>query len=283
MFFRDKVQHIRDTKPLIQMSPQSTSDFIPIDSPREDYLPSFESDVQLNLVTRQYNVQEIGDIILLEHEDFIADNDFISSKEFNTFLCQHKGKKIRDVMKEKIEEEKILKLQEEVHLAMREMTPENGRQLLKDVGVLIYSGWDMRSALLFDSFHRKHDPTRQIMPDEVDKIFMGSGYDPDQKALMLWALYPKEKRPILVDTIQAFGHLLVQQARNTDPRNTTRLNLDVAKLNQDQTEFLARENNTYKGLYEKAIEEIQKLQEQFLQQAPVIGNDQLDTMLQTNQ
>lgn len=105
--FRDRAQPIRDTDPLIQMSPQSTSDFIPIDLPREDYPPSFESDVQLNLVTGQYNVQEIGDIRLLEHEDFIVDNDFISSKEFNTFLCQHKRMQIRDVMKGKIEEEKI--------------------------------------------------------------------------------------------------------------------------------------------------------------------------------
>lgn len=94
------------------------------------------------------------------------------------------------------------------------------------------------------------------MPDEFDKIFMGSGYDLDQNALMFLALYSKEKRPILVDTDQAFGHLMIQQARKTDPRITARLNLDVVKLNQDQTEFLVRENNTYKGLYEKATKEI---------------------------
>lgn len=153
--FRDRVQQIRDTEPLIQMSPQSTSDFIPIDSPREDYFPGFESDVQLDLMAGQYNVQEIGDIRLLEHEDFIADNDFISSKEFNTFLCQHKGIQIRDIMKEKTEEKKVQILQEEVDQSMREMTPKKGRQLLNNAGVLIYSGWDMRSAFLFDNFLRK--------------------------------------------------------------------------------------------------------------------------------
>lgn len=103
------------------------------------------------------------------------------------------------------------------------------------------------------------------MPDEVEKIFMGLGYDLDQKALMLWALYLKDKRPILVNTDQNFGHLMIQQAGKIDPRITAKMNLDVAKLNQDQTDFLVRENNTYKGLYEKATEEIQKLQEQLLQ------------------
>lgn len=38
---------------------------------------------------------------------------------------------------------------------MREMTPEKGRQLLKEAGVLLYSGWDMNSALLFDGFLKK--------------------------------------------------------------------------------------------------------------------------------
>lgn len=38
---------------------------------------------------------------------------------------------------------------------MEEMTPEKGRQLLKEVGVLLYSRWDMNSALLFDSFLKK--------------------------------------------------------------------------------------------------------------------------------
>lgn len=48
------------------------------------------------------------------------------------------------------------------------------------------------------------------MPKEIDKLFIGSEYDPDQKALLQWAIYPKDKRPILVDTEEAFGHLMVQ-------------------------------------------------------------------------
>lgn len=89
----------------------------------------------------------------------------------------------------------------------------------------------MRSTLLFDGFLKKQDPNKQIMLEEIDKIFMGSGYDPDQKALIIWALYLKEKRPILVDTDQVFGHLMVQRVGKTNPRIIAKLNMDVAKLN----------------------------------------------------
>lgn len=134
---------------------------------------------------------------------------------------------------------------------MKEMTPEKGRQLLKEAGVLLYSGWDMKSALLFDGFLKKQDPNKQMMPDEIDKLFRGLGYDPYQKALLQWAIYPKDKRPTLVDIKEAFGDLMIQQVGKTDPRITAKLNLDVDKLNQDQIEFLVRENTTYKSLYEK--------------------------------
>lgn len=120
------------------------------------------------------------------------------------------------------------------------------------------------------------------MPEEVDKIFMGSIYYPDQKALMLWALYSKEKRPFIMETNEAFGHLMIQQVGKNDPRVTAKLNLDVAKINQDQIEFLVRENNAYKGLYEKANEEVQWLQERLLHQSFSPSIDELDMVLETD-
>lgn len=126
----------------------------------------------------------MADIRFLEHEDFIADSDFIASKEFTAFLYQHKGSQIRNNMRNSKEEQKLQNLQEEMDLVMREMTPEKGRQLLKEAGVLLYSRWDMNSALLFDGFLKKQGPSKQMKPKEIDKLFRGSRYDPDQKALL---------------------------------------------------------------------------------------------------
>ncbi|XP_059067618.1 uncharacterized protein LOC131858403 [Cryptomeria japonica] len=191
-----------------------------------------------------------------------------TAKHFRSYLVRakviayvpnaaYKGTLVKANTEGNTKEEKLKILQEEIDQAMKEMTLERGRLLLKDARILIYSGWDMRSALLFDSFLKKQGPDKQIMPDVIYKIFMGSGYDPDQKALMLWALYPKEKMPLLVDIDEAFGYLMVQQVGKTNPRVTAKLNLGVAKPNQDQVEFLVRENWTCKGLYEKASKEVQ--------------------------
>lgn len=118
------------------------------------------------------------------------------------------------------------------------MTPKRGRQLLKNSGVLIYPGWDMKSAMMFDSFLKKKYPDKQLFLIEVDNIFTGSGYDPDQKALLQWALHPKSKRLVLVDTNEMFGNLMIQRVGKIDPRIIAKLNLDVAKLKKDQVEFL---------------------------------------------
>lgn len=56
----------------------------------------------------------------------------------------------------------------------------------------------------------------------------------------------------------------------------------MAKLNQDQVEFLVRENCTYKGLYEKSSKEVQRLQERLLQQNSAPGIDDLGMALETN-
>lgn len=181
--FRDYIDTIRNTKPLAHMSPASTSGNVPF-TPREDYPPVYVDDTPIDLATGQLNVREVANIRFLEHEDFIADSDFIASKEFTTFLYQYKGSQIRNNMRNSEEEKQLQKLQEEMDLVMREMTPEKGRQLLKDHGVLLYSGWDMNSALLFDGFLKKHDPSKQMIPKEIDKLFRGSGYDLDQKALL---------------------------------------------------------------------------------------------------
>lgn len=70
----------------MKLSPQSISNVIPVDSAREEYPLGFDDGVQMDLMTRQYNVQDVGDIRMFEHEDFIVDDDFISSREFDTFL-----------------------------------------------------------------------------------------------------------------------------------------------------------------------------------------------------
>lgn len=208
----------KDSKPLANMSPKSSASSIPADSPREDYPPGFEAEVDVE--TGEFNIRDIVDIRMTEHEDFAADDGFASSGEFLSFLYQYKGAHVRRSMAGRSKEEQMRRLQDEIDALMKDMTPKKGRKILKEAGVIIFSGWDINSTLLFDGFLKKQDLNQLVLPQEIDKLFIGSGYDPDQIDLLQWALYPKGKRPIIVDIEETFGHLMIHQVGKTDPRVT---------------------------------------------------------------
>lgn len=99
--------------------------------------------------TGEFNIREVVDIRMTEHEDFVAEEGFTSSKEFLSFLYQYKGADVRRSMAGKPEEEQMKRLQDEIDTLMKDMTLEKGRKMLKEAGVIIFSGWDMNSALMF--------------------------------------------------------------------------------------------------------------------------------------
>lgn len=101
--FRDYIDTIRNIEPLAHMSLASTSSIVPF-TPQEDYPPDYEEDTPIDLAIGQLNIREVADIRFLEHEDFIVDSDFNASKEFTTFLYQHKGSQIRNNMRNSEEE-----------------------------------------------------------------------------------------------------------------------------------------------------------------------------------
>lgn len=109
----------------------------------------------MDLATGQPYEMEMDDFRILKHEEFISDGEFVNTPEFETFLYQYKGRMIKQKMGNMTEEDTLQILQEEINANKREMTPKRGRQLLKDVGVIIYPGWEMKDVIMFDSFRRK--------------------------------------------------------------------------------------------------------------------------------
>lgn len=77
---------------------------------------------------------------------------------------------------------------------------------------MLLLGWDINLAIVFDSFLKRENKALQLIGEASDKIYTGSGYNPDNTTLQIWALYPLGKRPSLIDNHdQIFGHLLVQR------------------------------------------------------------------------
>lgn len=95
-----------------------------------------------------------ADSWLEEFSNFVADDVFIHSKKFKTFLYNFKGKNLRDsipnIMPDN-EAELLKKLKEEIDVEITTMNPQKGRQLLTEVGVILFLGWDLSASFIFDS------------------------------------------------------------------------------------------------------------------------------------
>lgn len=163
--------------------------------------------------------------------------------------------------REDISEESLNKLQESIDEEMKTITPTKVRQMLKDVGTIIYPSWNMKGALMFDTYAKSVGKENFKLPENIDTVYNGSGYDPGQKALLQWAMYPRDRRPLRIDLDELFATLTIQQVGMNNPMETAMLILNVARLNVDQVDFVTREMFHYKDAYHAKVEERQKWQE----------------------
>ncbi|XP_059070895.1 uncharacterized protein LOC131861063 [Cryptomeria japonica] len=87
----------------------------------------------------------------------------------------------------------------------------------------------------------------------MNDIFNKLRYDPDDEAMCLWALYPLNKRPKIIDVDKAFSHMMKLKVGEVDPMVTTDMGIDISKLNKAQMKMLVRETGKYKSLYEECL------------------------------
>lgn len=73
------------------------------------------------------------------------------------------------------------------------MTPQRGKQLLIEVGIILFPGWDLSASFIFDSLLHSDKKDFKLDIQGMNDIFIGSRYDPDDEAMLLWVLYPPNK------------------------------------------------------------------------------------------
>lgn len=86
-----------------------------------------------------------------EHVEFVADEIFVRSKEFKSFLYHYKGKRLRESIPNVTPENeaKMLKrLKEDINEEVATMTPQRGRKLLNEVGIIVFPGWDLSASFI---------------------------------------------------------------------------------------------------------------------------------------
>jgi len=125
-------------------------------------------------------------------------------------------------------------LKVEVEKEMEDMTPEKGRELLRESSVMIFLGLDLNSTLVFDSFLHSNNTKHKLSSEGVAEVYTGTKYNPDENSLMIWALYPPNKKLAIIDTEKAFDDVVTLKARETDLVVIVELGVNVAKLNKAQ-------------------------------------------------
>lgn len=136
-------------------------------------------------------------------------------------------------------EEQLLNnnLKSSVEEEMKSMTPKKGRKLLEDAGVMIFPGLDLNSTLVFDSFLKNSNATHKLTPEGVTNIYAGSKYNPNDRSLMIWAMYPPHKKFFVINTEKDFGHVMTLKFGEVDPMAIAEIGINVAKLNKAKIQF----------------------------------------------
>ena len=63
------------------------------------------------------------------------------------------------------------------------ITPDEGRQMIKAASVLLLPNWDIADALIFNSVSNHLE-----LQDPNKKEFLGTAFSNDQVALVMWSL-----------------------------------------------------------------------------------------------
>lgn len=117
---------------------------------------------------------------MIEHATFVSDDQFIKSKEFKSFLYHFKGKKLRESVPNITPEnqaEMKRRLKEDINAEVDNMTPQKGRQLLVEAGIIVFLGWDLSASFVFYTFLHLDNRDMKLGIQAVKDIFIGSRYD----------------------------------------------------------------------------------------------------------
>lgn len=148
-----------------------------------------------------------------------------------------KGKDLReivDTITDNNEGQLLGTLRMDVDREMETMTPEKGRKILEDTGVLIFPRGDIKFVIVFDIFLHNSGANHKLSPASVTQVFNGSRYNPNENFLLIWELYLPNKRPMLVDTEKYFGHVMTFKVGETDLVVIADMGINVAELNKAQ-------------------------------------------------
>ena len=118
----------------------------------------------MDLTIADYQGKEIDPIVAQAFDKFINDENFVRSRAFAQFfwrLNMRNFEKACEKIKAEQPDKPDLVIKEEVKSKFlsdfAQFTPEAGRQIVRQLGVLLLLEWDIENAIILDSVRKQKD------------------------------------------------------------------------------------------------------------------------------
>lgn len=134
------------------------------------------------------------------------------------------------------------------------ITPEEGRQMIKAANVLLLPNWDIADALIFNSVSNNLG-----LQDPNKKEFLGTAFSNDQVALVMWSLR-RGTRAISsqLDESRITGNIIVRRVADTSHVQAAHMNVDYSRFALATAEKEEREMVELQSKYEAVVEAYNK-------------------------
>lgn len=95
------------------------------------------------------------------------------------------------------------------------MTPKEGRNVVRESGILLLPEWDLASTIAFDTIRRKNSQVYATNEEDVCAL-QGSTFNTQWDTLAIWALAPSTNKPEVVEPIGDYkGGLIIKRVSHT--------------------------------------------------------------------
>jgi hypothetical protein len=196
-------------------------------NPQEPPVPSFE------LTVADFRGRELDPILEQASQHFLSDDNFVKSRAFlqfswranmNTF--EERCMKMKEEHPEMDETFIQNQVKEQMMQKFRNITPKEGRQMVRAANILLLPNWDIADALIFNSVSN-----RLTLQDQNKKDFQGTAFIEDHAALVSWSLKRGSRATLFKpDESGLVGDLIVRRVADTSHVEAAHMNVDYSQF-----------------------------------------------------
>ena len=116
-------------------------------------------------------------------------------------------------------------IKEEMSKEFQNISPEEGRQMVKASNILLFPNWDIADALVFNSVSNRLD-----LQDQNKEDFQGTSFIQDQATLVNWSLRRGSRVMKQPDESGLQESIIVRRVSDTSHVHAAHINVDHAQL-----------------------------------------------------